>query len=235
MRGYKWGYRLGCYSFVPNCGGIRMSKESGRLTALSVKNAPPGKYFDGNGLFLDAREGGSKYWRMKYRYAGKENLASFGVYPEVSLSTAREKAAKARAQLREGINPNAAKVARTEAAKRDAGAAFPIVAKAWLAKKKPEWADETYRKAEYVIETYLSTALRRDSITTLTTKRAADALVGIPPSLAVKARGHLGNIVRFAIHEGLRDDGRLLDLRGVLSRVGKGIFPLRWTLQTYAG
>lgn len=225
MRGYNWGYRLGHYSFVPKFGGIKMSKESGRLTALAVKSANAGKHFDGNGLFLDVRAGGSKYWRMKYRYAGKENLASFGVYPEVSLATAREKAAKARALLREGVNPNAAKVARTEAAKRDAGAAFPVVAKAWLAKKQPEWADETYRKAEYVIETYLSAALRRDSITTLTTKRAADALVGIPPSLAVKARGHLGNIVRFAIHEGLRDEGRLLDLRGVLSRVGKGHIP----------
>jgi integrase len=90
---------------------------------------------------------------------------------------------------------------------------------------KPGWADETHRKAAYVVDTYLSPALRRQSVTTLTTKQAADALAGIPPSLAAKARGYLGQIVNYSIHEGLREDGRLLVLRGVLPKADKGHIP----------
>jgi integrase len=67
--------------------------------------------------------------------------------------------------------------------------------------------------------------LCRQSITSLSTKQAAEALAAIPSSLAVKARGYLGNIVRYAIREGLRDEGRLLDLKGALPRAEKGHIP----------
>jgi hypothetical protein len=43
------------------------------------------------GLFLLANSGGSKLWRLKYRFAGKEKLVSLGSYPEVSLKNARER------------------------------------------------------------------------------------------------------------------------------------------------
>lgn len=62
----------------------------------------------------------------------------------------------------------------------------------------------------------LNPALRRHCITTLKTKDAVNALEGIPPSLASKARQYLGGIVNSAIREGLREDGRLLSLRGAL-------------------
>jgi integrase len=205
--------------------GHGMAKESGKLTALAVKNAKPGKHFDGSGLYVEVTAGGSRLWRMKYRYAGKEKRLAFGAFPEVGIAEARDKAAKARALLRDGTDPNVAKAEKAAAAKRLAGSAFPLVATAWLAKMKSSWADETYRKATYVVETYLSPTLRRQSITTLTTKQAADALMDIPPSLAAKARGYLGQIVNYAIHEGLREDGRLLVLRGVLPKTNKGHIP----------
>lgn len=202
-----------------------MTKNLGRLTTLAVKNAKQGKHFDGAGLYVEVTPTGSRLWRMKYRYAGKEKRLAFGAFPEVGVAEARDRAIKARALLRDGTDPGAAKVEKAAAAKRLAGSAFPIVATAWLAKMKPGWAEETYRKAAYVIDTYLSPALRRHSITTLTTKQAADALMGIPPSLATKARGYLGQIVSYAIHEGLREDGRLLALRGVLPKAHKGHIP----------
>jgi len=205
--------------------GHGVAKESSKLTVLYVKNAKPGKHFDGSGLYVEVSASGSRLWRMKYRHTGKEKRLAFGAFPEVSIAEARERAAKARALLRDGIDPAADKAAKAATAKRVAGSTFPVVAAAWLAKMKPGWADETYRKATYVVETYLSPALRRQSVTTLTTKQAADALAGIPPSLAAKARGYLGNIVNHAIHEGLRDDGRLLSLRGVLPKADKGHIP----------
>ncbi|MDR7134403.1 integrase [Lysobacter niastensis] len=202
-----------------------MATGNGKLTALYVKNAKQGKHFDGNGLYVEVMPSGSRLWRMKYRHANKEKRLAFGAFPEVNIAEARDKAAKARALLRDGIDPSAAKAERTASAKRAAYSVFPLVASSWLAKMKPGWADETHRKAAYVVDTYLSPALRRQSVATLTTKQAADALAGIPPSLAAKARGYLNNIVNHAIHEGLREDGRLLSLRGVLPKAEKGHIP----------
>ena len=59
----------------------------------------PGKHFDGGGLYLEVTAAGGRYWRLKYRFAGKEKRLAFGVYPEVSLKTARERRAEARAIL----------------------------------------------------------------------------------------------------------------------------------------
>ncbi|MGO8756195.1 MAG: Arm DNA-binding domain-containing protein [Gallionellaceae bacterium] len=65
------------------------------LTDTKIKNAKlgekPFKLFDGWGLYLFITPTGSKWWRLKYRFGGKEKRASLGVYPDVSLSEARSK------------------------------------------------------------------------------------------------------------------------------------------------
>ncbi len=43
---------------------------------------------------------------MKYRYGGRERLMAFGVYPDVSLAQARKRREKAKALIRDGIDPN---------------------------------------------------------------------------------------------------------------------------------
>lgn len=202
-----------------------MATDSGKLTALAIKAAKVGKVFDGGGLFLQVKPDGARYWRMKYRHGGRENLLAFGVYPEVSLSEARRRRDDARALLRDGKDPNAERAAVKEAKKRNVEASFPKAATAWLAFRKPSWAPETYRKAEYVTNTYLIPKLRRKSITTLTTKDAADVLAGLAvstPTLAAKARQYLAGIVAFSIRNDLRDDGRLLSLRGAIPKHDKG-------------
>lgn len=200
-------------------------KEPGKLTARKVETAGIGRHFDGRGLYLEVLPSGSRIWRLKYRHAGKESRATFGHFPEVGLAEARHQRDEARAQLRDGTAPNAAKAAKAEANKRAANAAFPLVAAAWLKKMEPDWADATRRKAAYIVNTYLVPKLRRTSLVTLTTKQAADALRGIPPSLAVKARGYLGQIVAYAMQEGLREDGRVLSLRGALPKANGGHIP----------
>jgi hypothetical protein len=72
----------------------------------SVKPASkPYKLYDGGGLFLLVQPNGSRYWRLKYRTAGKERLFAVGVYPEVGLADARERALDARRLIREGSDP----------------------------------------------------------------------------------------------------------------------------------
>lgn len=76
------------------------------LTDIKVKTAKPKdkpyKLADGGGMYLLINTNGSKYWRMKYRFAGKEKMLSIGVYPDVTLADAREKRSEARKLLAAG-------------------------------------------------------------------------------------------------------------------------------------
>ena len=82
---------------------------SNRLTELAVKSAKPSekvrKLTDGGGMYLLVHPNGSKYWRMDTRIDSKQKTLSFGVWPEVSLTEAREKRDKARKKIKGDINP----------------------------------------------------------------------------------------------------------------------------------
>ena len=80
-----------------------------KLTEKSIRKAQilekQYKIYDGAGMFLLIHPNGSKYWRMKYTFDGKSKLASFGVWPGVSLKQARERRQVAKQQIKMGINP----------------------------------------------------------------------------------------------------------------------------------
>ncbi|MEC4680979.1 MAG: Arm DNA-binding domain-containing protein, partial [Nitrospirota bacterium] len=65
------------------------------LTNTAIRNAKASnktkKMFDGGGLYLEVAPSGGKWWRLKFRYGGKEKRLSLGVYPNVSLKEARER------------------------------------------------------------------------------------------------------------------------------------------------
>lgn len=65
------------------------------------------KLSDGEGLFLWVSPTGAKSWRWSYRYAGKQQTAVFGQYPDVSLARAREILAERRGILAAGDDPSA--------------------------------------------------------------------------------------------------------------------------------
>ena len=79
-----------------------------KLTASTVKSAKPSakpyKLADGAGMYLLVHSG-AKYWRLKYRIAGKEKLLALGVYPEVSLAEARIRRDNARLLIRMAVIP----------------------------------------------------------------------------------------------------------------------------------
>ncbi|WP_374609866.1 tyrosine-type recombinase/integrase [Thermomonas sp.] len=210
---------------------------TGKLTALAIKAAKPGKLFDGGGLFLDVRPNGSRYWRMKYRYGGKENLRALGVYPEISLAEARQLRDAARSLIRMGVDPNAHKRAAKELQRRDVDGLFSAVAEAWLEARKGDWAPETYRKAKYVVDSYLTPKLGKESIATLTSAQAIDAVEEIAetaPSLANKARNFLTGIVTYAIRKRLREEGKLLSMKGVAPNRARGHIPAATDPKTIA-
>ncbi len=90
-----------------------MSRQINKLSATAVKTAKPKdktiRMADGGGLYLEIRPTGSKYWRMKYRFAGKEKLLAIGTYPDVTLAEARKVRDRAKEQLAEDVDPSMAK------------------------------------------------------------------------------------------------------------------------------
>jgi hypothetical protein len=114
-----------------------------KLTAMMVKNAKPKdklyRLFDGNGLYLEVTPSGGTYWRMKYRFNGKENRLAFGVYPVVSLQDAREKRRIALKQLDAGQDPNEQR--KLEKLKHKLGYEnnFENIAREWHEQKNHMW------------------------------------------------------------------------------------------------
>lgn len=108
-----------------------MKRALNKLTDPKLKQAKPKerqyKLADGGGLYLLVTPEGGRYWRLKYRHAGKEKTLALGVYPDVQLVAARKQAAQAREQLRSGIDPGLLKRAR----KQEVANTFEAVARDW--------------------------------------------------------------------------------------------------------
>src|SRR5947209_3417855 len=75
------------------------------IDAAKVRDKPY-KLTDGNGLHLLIKPNGSKLWRLRYRFAGKQLMLSLGAFPDVPLSAAREKRDEARRFIAAGKNPS---------------------------------------------------------------------------------------------------------------------------------
>lgn len=110
------------------------------LTDTAIRNAKPAdkpvRLFDGGGLYLEVAPSGGKWWRLKYRFGGKEKRYSLGVYPEVTLATARKKRDEAREKLAAGIDPGEAKKAEKRASLLAAAHSFEVVARGWMDERK---------------------------------------------------------------------------------------------------
>ncbi|WCE03586.1 integrase arm-type DNA-binding domain-containing protein [Pseudoxanthomonas sp. JBR18] len=119
---------------------------SDKLNALMLRTAPVGKHFDGGGLFFDVQPGGGRYWRMKYRFGELERLLAIGVYPEVSLAEARRRREQARACLRDGLDPMAARRAEQRHAAAQVANKFEALAREWILVKGKRWTQD-YRVA----------------------------------------------------------------------------------------
>lgn len=101
--------------------------------AAKAAGAQPRAYklFDGGGLFLHVAPTGTKGWRLKYRWRGREKLLVLGRFPEMNLAQARMAREEAKAKLRDGVDP-AATAARLDT--------FDQVARAWHAVHRARWS-----------------------------------------------------------------------------------------------
>lgn len=109
------------------------------LNARQVETAQPKdkeyKLTDERGLYLLVKPNGSKYWRLKYRIAGKEKKLAIGVYPDFSLADARLKRDEARKMLTDGLDPSQQKQLEKQAQKITTKNTFHTLALKWHAYK----------------------------------------------------------------------------------------------------
>ena len=140
-----------------------------RLTDISVKNAAPRaktyKLTDGQGLIALVNPNGSKWWRLRYRFGGREKMLALGTYPEVSLREAREKADEARRVLADRRDPSYERLSERAAE----AVTFELIAQEWLALQKKTLSALTVNKARWMIDTFVLPHLGKRPITHITT------------------------------------------------------------------
>ena len=199
-----------------------MAADSGKLTALAIRAAKPGKHFDGGGLYLDVRPNGSRYWRMKYRHGGKERLLSFGVYPEVSLSEARQRRDAARKERRDGLDPSNVKRARKVAARTAAANSFGVIAGEWIATQKRKLAPATFAKSQWLLDQVMPWLGARP-IAEIDPPELLAALKRIEArgahETAHRTKEKCGQVFRYAIAHGAATRDPSADLRGALAPI----------------
>lgn len=113
-----------------------------RLAPVELKTLTKrGYYADGGGLYYRVSEFGTNSWVFRFTVAGKAREMGLGAYPDVSMKEARERAAVARKQLRDGIDPIGERQAKKSAilAQRASALTFEQCAAAFMAAKEHEW------------------------------------------------------------------------------------------------
>ena len=126
------------------------------LTNTKIKNTKPnGKTFhlkDGRGLFLEITPKGSKRWRFRYRFEGRENRLSLGIYPDVTLKEARRKRDELRTLATQGVNPSEERKARKASQESKESNTLEAVAREWIAKNASGWTAANTKKITSIFE-----------------------------------------------------------------------------------
>lgn len=194
------------------------------LNDMAIRNAKPSdkeyKLSDEKGLFLLIHPNGSKYWRQKYRFDGKEKKLSHGTYPEVSLKEARERRDSARKLLANGIDPNEQKKAQKSARKDRSANSFEIIAREWFSKNKHTWVPSHANKIIARLENDVFPWLGGKPIAEITAPQVLDVLRRIEArgtiDTAHRAKGNISQVMRYAIATGRAERDPCPDLRGAL-------------------
>lgn len=117
-----------------------------KLTDLQIRQASPKDkdYWldDGGALRLLVKSNGTKCWRYNYRFNGKQKTLSIGIYPDVSLTNARELRHEAKNDLKVGVDPSQKKQAIKREMTQASQLTFEVLAKEWWEHQKGTWTDD---------------------------------------------------------------------------------------------
>jgi hypothetical protein len=195
------------------------------LTDRAAASAKPKekdyKLSDGKGLYLLVKKTGPKYWRMKYRFLGKEKILALGVYPEISLKQARIDCDEARKRLADNIDPSAEKKARKVTQQTQALNNFEALGREWFAKKMTDKSQTHQDRTWRLLEKDLFPKLGGLAILSIDASTLLDALRKIEARGAIetarRAKNVAGQVLRYAIASGRAERDPSADLRGALA------------------
>lgn len=206
-----------------------------KLTFAQIKAAKPKdkiyKLSDGNGLFLQVNPNGGKWWRWRYRFAGKEKMLSLGVFPEVSLRDARDDCGAKRKILRAGKDPSAIrKIEKLVGLDSDAlgisGNSFESVARVWFEEKHSQdvsvgHAATTIKRLENYVFPWLGQIDIRD-ITTSQLRAVLDRIKNKGAlETAHRVKSICSQVFRYAVILEKAERDPTIELRGYLPAANK--------------
>jgi integrase len=190
------------------------------LTDTACKNAKPEikprKIADGGGMYLEVMPNGSKYWRLKYRFGGKEKRIALGVYPDVSLADARERRAQARKLLAAGNDPSEAKKEAKRLVVQKSENNFEAIAREWYEQNRHKWVAHYCRDVMNRLETHLGTRPivdlnAQEILSVLRIIEKAGAL-----DMAQRVKQMCGQVFMYAVATGRAERNPINDLQGAL-------------------
>lgn len=204
-----------------------------KLTDTACKNAKPKekpyKLFDGGSLYLEILPTGSKLWRQKYYYLGKEKRISLGPYPLVSLAEARESRDAAKKLLAKDIDPSTAKQEKRRQIVRNAGNTFEAVAREWHDNNKEKWSRAYPGKIMRLLEKDVFPVIGNRPIAQITAPELLDCLRKVEKRGALDIAGRIrqicSQIFRYGIQTGRCERDTASDLKGALKTRKTKHFP----------
>ena len=194
------------------------------LTDTAVRNAKPGekpvKMFDERGLFLIVTPAGGKWWRLRYKFDGKEKLLSLGTYPDISLKDARDRRDEARKLIANVIDPGENRKTQKAAKVERAANSFEVIAREWFAKNRESWAASHSDKIIARLENDVFPWLGGKAISEITAPDVLSVLRRIEGrgtiDTAHRAKSNISQVMRYAIATGKAERDPCPDLRGAL-------------------
>lgn len=211
--------------FVGTSHTNRLRYQQMPLTDTFIKQAKPSgkaagdKHSDGGGLYLHIMAAG-KYWRLAYRFGGKQKTLALGIYPAVSLAQARKRRDEARGLLAQDIDPGLVKQA-TKAARALAGEnTFEAVASEYHAMKLSIWSASYAEKWLRLLEKDFFPSLGKLALPDITPPMMLSVLRRVEQRGAVDAahtlRKNAGQVFRYGIQTGRCERSPAPDLQGAL-------------------
>ncbi|RDH84480.1 MAG: integrase [endosymbiont of Galathealinum brachiosum] len=196
------------------------------LTDIKIKQAKPReklyKLSDGGGLQVHIQTSGAKYWRLAYRYSTKQKTLALGVYPELSLAEAREKRAKARKLLDNGIDPanEMSKRSRKHRETNDIENSFDNIAREWFDMQKENWSPKYASRVISSFEKDVFPYIGNYPIEKITAPLVLNILRKIEKRNALEVAARVLRrchaVCRYAIQTGRAEHNPVSDLQGAL-------------------
>jgi len=171
-------------------------------------------------LYVLVKTTGSKYWRLKYRFSGKQKSLALGVYPEVSLKQARNKRDEARSLLAEGTDPGLHRKTIQRAEQEAHLNTFAVLAEEWFSVWKKGKNDSHIEKNRSRLERYLLPALGESPISEITPQQLLQVLRTIEKKgiieTAHRVKQLAGMVFTYAIGSGRAERNPANDITGLL-------------------